>query len=148
MADNFITNAGAGGITFAGDDIGPGVMHPRTKLEFGADGSATDVADSDGARLPVKPAMAATGTRSSVADSAVAVSLLAANANRKGCIITNTSSAILYVGLGTVDPTTTDFSMIIAQLQAEEMPPCFTGQIKGIWGTDPNDGVALVTELT
>lgn len=42
MADNFVTNPGSGGSTFAADDVG-GVLHPRVKLEHGADGSATDV---------------------------------------------------------------------------------------------------------
>lgn len=37
MADNFVTNPGAGGSTFAADDIG-GVLIPRMKLIHGADG--------------------------------------------------------------------------------------------------------------
>lgn len=43
MADNVIANAGAGGATFATDDIA-GVHYPRTKIAFGADGAASDVA--------------------------------------------------------------------------------------------------------
>lgn len=46
MPDNITT---AGG-TFAYDDVG-GVMHPRAKLEFGPDGSATDVSPAN--PLPV-----------------------------------------------------------------------------------------------
>mgnify|MGYP001021939693 CR=1 FL=1 len=38
MADNFTTNAGSGGDTFAADDIS-GVKYPRTKLIVGADGT-------------------------------------------------------------------------------------------------------------
>ena len=41
MADNFVTNPGAGGDTFAADDIA-GVKWQRVKLALGADGSATD----------------------------------------------------------------------------------------------------------
>jgi hypothetical protein len=37
MADNFPTNAGSGGVTFASDDVG-GVHFPRLKLAIGADG--------------------------------------------------------------------------------------------------------------
>lgn len=37
MADNFETNAGSGGSTFAADDIS-GVLYPRTKIVIGADG--------------------------------------------------------------------------------------------------------------
>jgi len=42
MSDDVILNSGAGGDTIAADDIG-GVKHQRTKVQFGADGSATDV---------------------------------------------------------------------------------------------------------
>lgn len=42
MADNVIANPGAGGSTFATDDIG-GVHYPRSKVVFGVDGVATDV---------------------------------------------------------------------------------------------------------
>ena len=42
MADNFTANAGSGGSTFAADDIGPGVLHPRVKVEWGVDGTVND----------------------------------------------------------------------------------------------------------
>lgn len=41
MADNAVANPGAGGVTFATDDIG-GVHYPRVKLVWGADGSGND----------------------------------------------------------------------------------------------------------
>lgn len=41
MADNATANPGAGGLTFATDDIG-GVHYPRTKMCWGADGAAND----------------------------------------------------------------------------------------------------------
>lgn len=147
MADNFVTDPGTGGVTFASDDIA-GVHYPRTKMSVGVDGSATDVADADGARLPIKPHMAASAARTAVADSAVAVTILASNANRKGAYILNTSSALLYLGLGSVDPTSTDFTEQLFQGQAWRVPDCYTGIIKGIWASDPNDGVARVTELS
>ena len=147
MPDTFITDPGAGGLTFASRDVA-GVHHPQTKIEFGAGATATEVADADGTRLPVKTAMAASAARTIVADSAVAVSLLASNANRKCAYIRNTSSALLYVGLGTVDPTVSDYTEVLTQGQSYPVPACYTGQIKGIWASDPGDGGALVTELT
>lgn len=51
MADNFVANAGSGGSTFAADDISS-VLHPRVKVEHGADGSATDV--STASPMPVQ----------------------------------------------------------------------------------------------
>lgn len=51
MADNFVANAGAGGDTFAADDIG-GVKFPRAKITLGADGvNDNDVSASN--PLPV-----------------------------------------------------------------------------------------------
>lgn len=41
MADNAVVNPGVGGITVATDDIG-GIHFPRTKMCWGADGSAND----------------------------------------------------------------------------------------------------------
>lgn len=51
MADNFVANAGSGGSTFAADDISS-VLHPRVKIEWGADGSASDA--SVAAPVPVQ----------------------------------------------------------------------------------------------
>lgn len=92
----------------------------------------------------------ATATRTQVADSATAVSLIASNTGRKGLVITNDSSARLFVGYGTVDPTTTNYTFALLSGQTWEMTPSnvFTGQLKGIWESDPNDGAARITELT
>lgn len=51
MADNFDSNPGTGGSTFAADDISS-VFYPRVKPSWGADGSATDA--SVAAPLPVQ----------------------------------------------------------------------------------------------
>lgn len=53
MADNVVTNEASGGAVFATDDDGT-AHHPYVKLEFGPDNTQTKVADSNGARLPVK----------------------------------------------------------------------------------------------
>lgn len=42
MADNFTSNAGSGGDTFAADDVG-GVKYLRNKMVWGADGAVNDV---------------------------------------------------------------------------------------------------------
>jgi len=52
LADNFTTNPGTGGETFAADDIG-GVLWPRLKISFGVDGDAADV--HAGNPLPTAP---------------------------------------------------------------------------------------------
>lgn len=59
MADNAVLNAGSGGITLALDDIG-GIHHQRVKVQYGADGSATDV--SSITPLPITGVVDATGS--------------------------------------------------------------------------------------
>lgn len=147
MANNFDTEqVTTPGHIFASHDEG-GIQHPFAVVEFGGAGAKKVVQDSDTNRLPVQSAQAPTATRAAVADNAAAVTLLAANANRKGAYILNTSSAILYIGLGAVAPSTTDYTEKILQDQAWRVPECYTGPIQGIWASDPNDGVARVTEM-
>jgi hypothetical protein len=118
--------------------------NPLTVVLVDTNGDAYTAVGGAGATPP------ATATRTQVADSATAVSLIAANTGRKGLVITNDSSARLFVGYGTVDPTTTDYTFVVYAGQTWEMTPSnvFTGQLKGIWETDPNVGAARITELT
>lgn len=51
MSDNTTLNSGSGGDTISTDDLGGGVKVQRVKVQYGADGSATDVAS--GTPLPV-----------------------------------------------------------------------------------------------
>lgn len=53
MVDNLTLNSGSGGATLAADDIA-GVHHQRVKIQQGADGSASDVSDSN--PLPIDDA--------------------------------------------------------------------------------------------
>jgi len=87
-----------------------------------------------------------TGTLSSVASSATDVLVLAANANRLGATIFNSSTQILYLVLGTTTSSTTVYSVQIAVSGYYEVPYGFTGQIRGIWASA--NGSAKITELT
>jgi hypothetical protein len=64
MADNYTTNPGTGGSTFAANDVG-GVLVPRVKLQHGAPGVAQDA--SAAAPLPVADSAAATALASILA---------------------------------------------------------------------------------
>lgn len=144
-------NPGTGGSKIAVDRIpvgSPVVNQDRQliKIEWGPAGTVNMADDADGSRLPVKEAKAGTGTDTQVAASATAVQIVASNANRKGVYIHNTSSANLYLRLGTTDPTTSDFTTIVPQDQTFRDEK-YTGQIKGIW-TSAAGGNANVTELT
>ena len=46
MPDNVVLNQGAGGSTVASDEIN-GIQHQRVKLEYGENGSATDVSTTN-----------------------------------------------------------------------------------------------------
>ena len=55
MADNYVTNAGSGGDTFAADDIGGTYKIPRVKVVLGADGT-NDGDVASGNPLPISAA--------------------------------------------------------------------------------------------
>ena len=90
---------------------------------------------------------AGTGTTTQVADSSSSVTLLAANANRKGASIQNTSSAVLYVKLGAT-AAANSFTARLVQYALYEVPFGYQGVIDGIWASDPGDGVAAITEFS
>lgn len=88
-----------------------------------------------------------TGTTSQVADNAASTTILAANAARVKALITNDSSARLYLRLSAAAASTTNYSVSLGQNETwEEFN--YTGEIRGIWATDPGDGAARVTEIT
>lgn len=99
--------------------------------------------------MPVSstPATSTSGAVTNVNDTATSTTLLAANTARKGVIITNTSSAILYVRLAAGTASATMFTYRLPQNATQEVNYPYTGIITGVWATDPNDGVAVVTEL-
>jgi hypothetical protein len=90
--------------------------------------------------------LSSTGTVTSVTSSTTNVTLLAANAARKGAIIINDSNSRLYVKYGA----TASLTSHAARLEAHdylEVPFGYTGIIDGIWA--PNvSGSARVTEVT
>ena len=147
MADNTTLNPGSGGDISASKEVG-GVKSQRVLGQFGVGAGVQDVEDVDTKRFPVQTARAATATRSNVPDNVASVTILAANANRKGAIVTNDSSGTLYLALGAGPATSTDYTKKLEQDQSWEIPSVYTGIIVGIWGTDPNDGGARVVELT
>lgn len=144
MPDNFPTNAGSGGVTFASDDIA-GVHYPRVKLSVGADGVAVDVSATD--PMPVVTLGAATGTPANVAGSAASVTLLASNAARKGAVIYNDSTATLYVVLNASAASLTNFTEQLAPGESLVLERGdYTGEIRGIWTAAA--GNARVTEFS
>ena len=89
---------------------------------------------------------AGTATTSSVADSATNVTVLAANTARLGATVSNDSTTILYLKLGTT-ATTTDYTVKLNTDGYYEVPFGYTGIIDGIWSANAS-GSARVTEIT
>jgi hypothetical protein len=102
---------------------------------------------SDQSAVPTLEKRSVTGTQSSVADSASSVTLLASNAARIKVIITNDSSARLYILFAGAAASLTSYGVSLAQFESwEELH--YVGEIRGIWATDPGDGAARITEFT
>jgi len=90
----------------------------------------------------------ATATLTQVADNASSVTLLAANDSRRGFVIVNTSSAILFIAFAATATTSTFTYRLVPTATLE----CFgnnnfTGVISGIWASDPGTGSAVITEF-
>lgn len=94
-----------------------------------------------------KALASSTATLTSVASGTSSVALLAANTNRRGGSIQNTSTAILYVRMdGGTATATTGHSVQMAANTYFEIPYGYTGAISGIWASA--NGQANVTEYT
>lgn len=140
-----------GGDVIADEDIG-GVKYQRIKLVDGTAagtaliaGDATNGLDVDVTRSV--PCLVATATLANVAGSASSVTLIASNTARRGAVIYNDSTAVLYLKFGSA-ASTTSFTYLLAAAATFETQasPCYTGIITGIWATAT--GNARTTELT
>jgi hypothetical protein len=123
------------------------------KVSFGSDGSLTLVDASNGlpvnivapASIPVSPAMASTGTQTSVSASATSVTLKASNASRKSIAIYNDSTADLYLVTSAVAASTSVFTVKLTG-GGIFYDDGYTGEIRGIWSSAT--GSARITERT
>lgn len=96
--------------------------------------------------VTTSPSTSSTGTQSNVASSASDVTILAANANRKGAMVFNDSSSVLYLLVASGTSSLTVYSNQLGQNEYYEVPFGYTGALKGIWVAAV--GFARVTELT
>ena len=85
-------------------------------------------------------------TTANVASSTSAVTLIAANSNRRNLVIMNDSSAVLYIKYGAA-ASATSFTYKLAAGDTFEMPEnTYDGIVTGIWASE--NGAARVTEIT
>lgn len=87
-----------------------------------------------------------TSALSNVASSASSVTLLAANLFRKGAVIYNDSTAILFVAYTSTAASATNYTVQVPTQAVHVLPVSYTGQINGIWASA--NGAARVTELS
>jgi hypothetical protein len=95
---------------------------------------------------PTNPRVSVATHSTAASDSAAAVVIVAANANRTGLIIHNNSTATLYLKYGT-GAASTSLTRQIATQTTWEMPTgntIYTGAITGRWAA--TNGDAQVTE--
>lgn len=157
MADNTVINSGTGGDTIRdidrsgiktqvlGLDINPGgAERLMTAGQQTAANSVPVVIASD-----QTPRRAGTATDASVADSATSVTILAANALRRGAMVYNDSTATLYLRFSSSAASATSFGVKLFADDFYELSAgmVYTGAITGIWATAAG-GAARVTELT
>ncbi len=90
--------------------------------------------------------VAGTATLANVSGSATSVTLIASNGSRKGAVIHNDSTAILYLKYGTTASTTSYTYKVPADGTFEMPAVVYTGTITGIWSSAT--GAARTTELT
>lgn len=100
------------------------------------------------AGFPVSVAPSSASTVKTINDTASSVTLVAPNANRTGMVITNTSSAVLYVRMAAGTASEIMFTYRLPQNETQEILFPYTGVVTGMWATDNNDGVAVITEFT
>lgn len=118
----------------------------RLRVESELVTGASDAIVSPTNPLSVDQVAATSSVFTQVASLAVDTTILAANANREGFIITNTDTNTLYLLLAVGTATTAAFSVSIPANGYYESETNYTGGIKGIWAAD-GTGFANVTEF-
>lgn len=90
------------------------------------------------------PSVSTNSTPKTVAASDTAVELLAANTNRRGAVINNKSTAMLFINLASnVSPT--DYTALLFSGSYYELPYNWVGPVSGIW-SEPV-GLAAIREV-
>lgn len=158
MADNYTTNLGSGGDTYAADEI-LGVKFPRVKFTLGADGSNDgDVSATN--KMPVTgtlsvSAVPQSSTSNNVAQTAVTTTsaqVLATNASRKKGIFQNTGTTVIKLGLGRT-PTQTAYHIALKACASQDdgsggtyIDSNWTGAVNAV--SSSTGGTMVVTEQT
>lgn len=96
--------------------------------------------------MAVLSSNATSASRFSVTAATTVTVVLAVNSARKGFMFQNNGTGTMFVILGAVAGSLTDYSFSIAPGQFFESPVDFTGLVSAIWSV--TGGNALVTEFS
>jgi len=135
LTGNGVTGTGSQRVTIASDNTAFAV-------------NATLSAETTKVIGTVNLATTATATLSNVSSSASSVTVLASNASRRGAMIFNDSTAVLYLKFGAT-ASTTSYTVQIPSNAYYELPAnsfLYNGILDGIWSAA--NGSARVTEVT
>lgn len=140
-----VATDGTNGTQYAPLDVS--VSNVNNNGQATMSGSAPVVIASDQSPVAISQPTVTAGTITSVAATTTAsTQLLASNPIRKGMMIYNESSAVLYLAFNSTC-TTTFYTVQIPASGFFEMPtaPVYTGIITGVWSAA--NGSARITEL-
>lgn len=101
--------------------------------------------DADTSNLNDAVARPSSASLSNVSSSATSVTLLSSNSSRKGAVIVNDSTQVLYLKFGTTASATSYTYKLNAGDTLELPRPVYTGRIDGIWASA--NGNARITEF-
>lgn len=97
-------------------------------------------------QVDAKNTLSSSTNRSSVAGNTSDVLLISANSARLGLLIYNDSDSPVYIGLGSIPVTSSNFTFIIWAQESQMLPSIFIGEVRGIWQSI-NTGFARITEM-
>jgi len=107
----------------------------------------TALFDTNGNPVTIGSSAAPTATLTQIPDQDTSIQLLAANADRKGVVIVNTSTAILFVAFGaTASASAYTYRLTPFATLEIKGDMLYTGAISGIWASNQS-GDAQITEL-
>jgi hypothetical protein len=97
------------------------------------------------AKVDTNPAT--TAVKTNVTSVTTSTTILAANANRRGAIVFNDSTSILYISYGTSTTSATSFSVRVAAGAVYLLDvPLYNGAMTGMWSAV--NGAARVTDIS
>ena len=148
MADTAVAIKDASGNIVPVDGYTPtGGTDVRQAVVVGDAATLNTLAVAADGSLAVREVVPSTATRTTWTTSGTAATILASSPTRTGFSIFNGSNATVYLGLGTVNPGASNFSVKLDAGSYYEAPFRYRGEVRA-WATGSLGGLLQVTELS